>query len=115
MCQFTSKTLDQIFPGKERSTEPVPPKPTNQQCARALEDWIDPEGAGQRRRRKKKSDEDSSESNGERSSKSGLNGDRGSRSRSKQPRSKSCAPPGNVKAQTPRHRSGCSRIQVHII
>ena len=108
LCGFASKTLVHTSPGKKRSTKPVPPKPTNQQCARALEDWSDPEGAGRHRRRKKKSNEDCSESNGERS------GERGSRSRAKQPRSKSCAPPGNVKAQTPRHRFGCPRFQVHI-
>ena len=115
LCVFASKTLVHISPGKKRSTKPVPPKPTNQQCARALEDWSDPEGAGRRRRLKKKCNEESSEPHGEGSSSSGLNGERGSRSRSKQPRSKSCAPPGNVNAQPPRHRFGCPRIQAHAI
>ena len=122
LCGFSSKTLNQwhhtfdhICLGKKRSTKSVPPNPTNQQCARALEDWNDPEGADKRQRQKKKSDDDNSESNGERSARSGFNGEQGSRSRSKQPRSKSCAPSENAKAPTPRHRFGCPRIEAHII
>lgn len=92
--------------GEKYSRKAVPPKPTNLQCVRALEDWNDPIDTDSCQRQKR-SCEDGSESDPGRKQRPGRNRD----SRTNQPRSRSCAPPGSKKTQPTRHRWLLTKVE----
>ena len=85
--------------GEMYSRKAVPPKPTNLQCVRALEDWNGPIETDSCQIQKR-SCEDGFELDPGRTQRPGRNRE----SRTNHPRSRSCAPPGSKKTQPTRHR-----------